>query len=169
MAILELVQGLHSTDSSNSHPTKTSATERRRSRPRRHLWWNVPPDNDVLRGTVLEAVAVTRRMTVERKWGAARYTVLVLASLLIMGSGFWALLGLAAIGSDLCEASDPLRLDECNGQLAGEVMRSALSVAFGGGGIAVATKARTVENVWKGGIVLLIGGLLSSPLVLVIG
>jgi hypothetical protein len=35
--------------------------------------------------------------------------------------------------------------------------------------IAVATKARTVENVLKGGIVLLFGGLLSSPLVLLIG
>ena len=78
--------------------------------------------------------------------------MLVLASILIMGSVLWALYGLAAIGSDLCEASDPLRLDECNGQLGGEVTRSALSVAFG-----------------CGAIVLLIGGLISSPLVHLIG
>ena len=65
----------------------------------RVLWWNGPSDSGILRGTVLDGAAVTRRMTVERKWGDAPYTVQLLASILIMGSVLGALYGLAVIGS----------------------------------------------------------------------
>jgi hypothetical protein len=101
----------------------------------------------------------------DRQPSVGRGIVTTLGFLVVIAGLFWAVLGLGVLSDNVCEASHPGRVGECEGPLVWLVVRSLVSAGFGGCAILVAAKARTAEMVWKGGIVLVLAGVFISPIV----
>jgi hypothetical protein len=112
---------------------------------------------------------VSSHVVGEREPSAARTAVPIFAGLVILADMVWAAVALRLAASDVCVATDPHAVDDCRQRLVWQAGFLGLSVAFAACSIAVAVRARTAENAWKGGIVLLIAALVFSPLAGLVG
>jgi hypothetical protein len=101
----------------------------------------------------------------EKQPSFGRGLVTTIGGVVILAGVIWGLLGLGALEQNLCEASHPGRTAECEGPLVWLAVRSFVSAGFGACAVLVAAKAKTVTMVWKGGIVLLLAGVFTSPIV----
>lgn len=90
--------------------------------------------------------------------------VAVLA-VVVLAVGTWLVVfALLATGSNVC-GTIPYPVPNCQGDLYWFAGRAILSIACAVGAIVVARRARTAADVWKGGTVLLIAALVTSPLI----